>query len=208
MALNGYFRLDDKKIDRLAGYILPLDWWSRPYEYAWAIEFAQSGQDVADMGCGWTYRPFKDALAGICNLVYAVDSDPRLLQTNRIVENIRLVHVVSDFTQNIPIIGDGELDRVFCISVLEDLNSSIPAALREFKRVLKDVGLIVLTFDTPYNHDLPTPAYPGVNLDEFRRAVTLSGLEFVGDVDHDKTNLVKHEGWNLCCYHCVLKQSS
>ena len=45
--MNGFFRWDDPKVSEVAGYALPPDWWSRPYEYAWALGFAKPGQVVA-----------------------------------------------------------------------------------------------------------------------------------------------------------------
>ena len=95
---NGYFKQSDPHISELAGYQLPPDWWSRGYEYPWALEYAEKGQAVADMGCGWMYRPFKDALVALGCQVYAVDGDKRLL-TQEKRPGVEIV--VADFTKPI-----------------------------------------------------------------------------------------------------------
>ena len=201
---NGYFKQSDPRIEELAGFQLPLDWWSRGYEYAWAIDFAEAGLVVADMGCGWMYRPFKDALANVCKFVYAVDADSRLYHRQRAYS---MGFVIADITREIPDIQDGQLDRVFCISVLEDLGDRVVPALKEFSRVIKPDGKIVLTFDAPYL-DAPTPVYPGLPLDKFEQAMKDAGLCYEGDVDYDKDNAVNHQEWNLCVFHCVLKKQA
>ena len=197
---NGFFKQSDPHIEELAGYQLPSDWWSRPWEYAWAIEYAQAGLVVADMGCGWHYRPFKDALADVCHFVYAVDANERLHEQKR-ADN--MAFVIADITKPIFGIQDEQLDRVFCISVLEDLGDMAAPALKEFRRCIKDDGQIVLTFDMPYL-DAPTPVYPGLSLDKFEQAMKEAGLQYAGEVDYDKENAVNHQEWNLCVFHCIL----
>ena len=197
---NGFFKQSDPHIKELAGYQLPSDWWSRPWEYAWAMNYAEAGLVVADMGCGWMYRPFKDALAQVCKFVYAVDADKRLHQQEQ-ADNMSFV--IGDITKNIPAIPSGQLDRVFCISVLEDLGDMAAPALREFARCIKPDGKIILTFDEPYL-EAPTPVYPGLPLDKFEQAVEDAGLSYDSEVDYSKFDLVNHQDWNLCCFHCVL----
>ena len=200
MNANGYFKQSDPRIEELAGYQLPADWWSRPWEYAWAIEYAKSGMTVADMGCGWTYRPFKDALAALGCKVYAVDGDKRVLTLEKRPD---LEFMVADITKPIEKISAGSLDRVFCISVLEDL-SDMAAALKEFARVIKPDGKIVLTFDVPYL-DAPTPVYPGLPLGIFNQAKKEAGLSYDGYlVDTNIMDAVNHQEWNLCVFHCLL----
>jgi SAM-dependent methyltransferase len=199
---NGYFKQSDPHIKELAGYELPSDWWSRPWEYAWAIEHVVETMTVADMGCGWMYRPFKDALAEICRFVYAVDADKRLHQQKQ-ADNMGFV--IGDITDQIPAIPSGKLDRVFCISVLEDLGDMAAPALKEFRRCIKPDGKIILTFDVPYQ-DAPTPVYPGLPLDKFEQAMIDAGLSYDGGIDYSKDDAVNHQDWNLCCFHCVLKK--
>jgi len=201
--MNGFFRWDDPKVSEVAGYALPHDWWSRPYEYAWALGFAKPGQVVADMGCGWMYRPFKDALAGICEHVYAVDQNSRLLAQSR-PDN--MTFVIANFSQKIEALEAGSLDAIFCISVLEDLGDFAGHALKEFGRLLKDDGLVVITFDAPYDDNNPTPVYPGLPLHKFNNAVRAAGLRHKGMSDYRKDNAVNHGECNLSCFHCVLEK--
>lgn len=200
---NGFFKKSDPSISELYGFRLPDDWWSRPWEYAWAIQFARPEMTVADMGCGWMYRPFKDALADICRFVYAVDADQRLFSQNK-AQNMMFVE--ADITKEIFAIPEGSLDLVFCISVLEDLNNIVGASLKEFRRCIGDDGRIVLTFDVPYR-EAPTPVYPGLPLDKFESALQDAGLVYDGEVDYSKDGAVFHDDWNLCCFHCILRKA-
>ncbi len=107
-------------------------------------------------------------------------------------------------------------DKVFCISVLEHLNDfynrhpaldflslaiessifprEIYLSLREFKRVLKNDGKIVLTFD-----------YPRINLKYFDRIVNMLGLCYAGDVSFEKPDDVLYsDEHGLYCYRAML----
>jgi len=199
---NDFFRVSDPHGREFLEWTLPEGWWSRHYEYPWAIRFARKGQVVADMGCGYTFRPFKNALATICDIVYAVDADKRLL-TQEYPDNMLLN--VWDFTKRTPL-DDDALDTLFCISVLEDIGQKIPQALTEFRRLIKPDGKIVLTFDVPYDTDKPCKFYPGVNLGDFIQVVEDVGLEFDGSIGMNEDDLIFHEEYNLCCYHAVLRK--
>lgn len=111
----------------------------------------------------------------------------------------------------------GCVDTVFCISVLEHLDdyfnargrdgltfhvlrpwvpSQIFDALREFERVLKPDGQIVLTFD-----------FPRINLHYFAAAVRHAGLAFAGDVTGEiPVDAVYSEEHRLHCYRAVLRK--
>lgn len=197
---NRIIKASDKNISNIAGMDIPADWWSRRYEYSFALDFAEPSQVVADMGCGWMYRPFKNALAEIVGKVYAVDANEKLLEQKR-PDNMEFV--VSKMEQT-PI-PDKVCDRVFCISVLEDIQDPAPA-LKEFTRILKDDGRIVITMDIPYDTDKPCPRYPGMNMATFTKAVFDADLAFDGSVNLKRDDAVHHEGWNLCVFRCVLKK--
>lgn len=113
---------------------------------------------------------------------------------------------------------DKKFDRVFCISVLEHVQDwcnqyrflnrfhflrsvvphGIPIILGEFKRVLKDDGLIVLTFD-----------YPTINIDYFLSVLPSVGLEFAGPVDTTlPTDALYSVDKELYCFRVVLKKSA
>jgi len=111
---------------------------------------------------------------------------------------------------------DGYFDRIYCISVLEHLKDkfnkwpwlvpfrnmlpsvphTIEQAMTEFKRTLKDDGLIVLTFD-----------YPRINLGYFQRIVQDLGLEFAGSTDFNRpSNALYSEKNRLYCFRAVVRK--
>lgn len=159
-----YIRQSDPKTDTLVFPLHPA-WWSRPYEYEWARRFARPDDVVLDAACGISH-PFKFWLAEHCREVHACDWDERILSE----EAIRL-DIVSDFGEQaardlpestlvrlhrakanlaqLPY-ESGKFDRVFCISVLEHLDTgTMLRAFREFARVLKPKGQLIATFDVP-----------------------------------------------------------
>lgn len=203
---NGFFNLSDPKASEIVGGPIEAVWWSRGYEYPWALQYAGPGQVVADMGCGWHQRPLKDSLAMICDWVWAVDGHP---EVTKLQSYPNMPFVVADIREPIPIIEAGSLDRVFCISVLEDIGSRTVQSLQEFARCVKPAsegGLCVITFDVQYDDDRALGRYPGVRLEKFREYVEQAGLRFVGEVDEDKSDAVFHELFNLCVFHCVLER--
>lgn len=200
---NGYFRTTDPTVQVVGGMELLPSWWSRPYEYAWAIEFAKPGQVVADMGCGWSGRPFKEELADKGCDVYAIDGDERVLDLPA-HEGVRLIH--RKFLE--PMDDLPQFDVIFCISVLEDLTKDLTLVLCKFADKLKSGGKLVVTFDVPYDTTKPTPAYPGLNILDFGRAYPDAGLRLVGNKkwEMEQSKHVHHSEWNLCVWHGVLEK--
>lgn len=111
---------------------------------------------------------------------------------------------------------DRTFDKIYCISVLEHLDDTlnkkpniaklkiiksffkrgIYVTLKEFKRTLKDDGLIIITLD-----------YPTINLEYFKNTVAEIGLRFVGDVSFDvPQNAVYSEENKLYCFRAVLRK--
>lgn len=174
----------DHRLRRML-FDLPVPWWSRFYEYAWAQQFSQKGDIALDAACGLGH-PFKFYLADHCREVHACDLDPRILSReavladmaetygeqamrgfpDRYLDRVRFAHAsITDLPY-----PDGHFDKVYCISVLEHLPATeFSATLREFARVLRDDGLIILTVD-----------YPTVDLPYLAEAATAAGLEFAG----------------------------
>lgn len=202
MKNNAFFKLDDPTAPVVDDFAIPEGWWSRSYEYAFALRYAAEGLRVADMGTGWTYRPLRYELARRCGYVYAVDTDHRVLQQEG---RRNLMIMTGNFSHQVNI-DTASLDRVFCISVLEDIGTGTAGALREFARLIKPGGLIVLTMDGQHDMGKPLGQYPGVNIDVFLRDVEGAGLVFDGDVSLDKSNALYHPGYNLACFHCVLRR--
>lgn len=158
-----FFTVDDKRMDTFV-FPLPSHWWSRFYEYAWAAEFCKETDVVLDAACGVPH-PFKFYLAENCKVVYATDIDERIIDINEIkhdVEsnfNIQTGVEVLNGRDNINFkhanitelpCKNNMFDKVFCISVLEHVSDEDKAkALKEFRRVLKNNGMIILTIDYP-----------------------------------------------------------
>jgi len=204
MSENGFFKVTDKKADEVGGYAISPNWWSRGYEYPWAFQFAKAGMVVADMGCGWSPRPFKSALADKCELTYAVDGNVRILDFQN---REGLVYTVADFTESVDAINEESLDRVFCISVLEDVGPKVGKALYQFCKLLKPGGMAVITFDVQYDMDKPLGHYPAVKSENFARDVELSGLILREPLEMDKSGAVHNLDFNLACYHCILEKT-
>jgi SAM-dependent methyltransferase len=206
---NGFFKVTDPHaVGSFLGHEMNPGWWSRPYEYPWAMEHGWGNRWVAaDMGCGYTFRPFKDMLAKMYQDVWAVDGNADVLGLGPFPHNMKVV--VADFTQSVPEIPDDSVDAVFCISVLEDLMKAerIVGALLEFRRIVKPSGVIVLTFDVPFDESKPTPKYPGMNLDWFQGARKSCHLFMESEPDYSKEGaLVDPYDYNLCVFHCVLRK--
>jgi glycosyltransferase involved in cell wall biosynthesis len=197
---NAFFSKSDTCAAEIAGYEIDRGWWSRLYEYPWALKFAGEGQVVADMGCGWQQRPFKDALAKICTKVYAVDQHWEI-RDQASYDNLE--YVVADFTRKIEAISDESLDRVFCISVLEELSpGKIGDALKEFFRCLKPGGLCVITCDVQYDLDAPLGCYGAVVMDDLGEAMLAAGFTW-DKWDWNKSGAIHETNFNLCVFHCV-----
>jgi trans-aconitate methyltransferase len=200
---NAFFKKSDSKIDMMGGFEIPEGWWSRKWEYLFAMTHAAAGQVVADMGCGWHYRPLHDWLSAVCDFTYGVDHHPEVLELPAMQKG---AFVVADFARPIEAIPAGSLDRIFCISVLEEL-INYPDALAEFKRLLKPTGRMVITMDVPHNPQKPAhEKYKGVNLAEFEAAMWDAGLAYDGSVCRVMPEDALHnDDFNLCVWHCVLK---
>lgn len=164
MRESRYIRQSDPRTDTLV-FPLPLTWWSRPYEYEWARQFARPTDVVLDAACGISH-PFKFWLAEHCREVHACDWDERILSEEAIRLDIasdfgheaahhlpehyltRLILARTNLAQ-LPYAAE-QFDRVFCISVLEHLDTcTMLRSFREFARVLKPDGQLIATFDVP-----------------------------------------------------------
>lgn len=120
-------------------------WRSRPYEYEWARQFAHEEAVVLDAGCGFGHQ-LKYHLAEVCRETHACDREPAILTFEH--PPTKVIFACMDITRLD--YSDEMFDRVFCISVLEHMETEErEAGLREFRRVLRPGGLLVLTVDVP-----------------------------------------------------------
>lgn len=204
----------DRSTDTLAGIKLHKAWWSRPHEYAWAAQFADSDAIALDAACGISH-PFKWYLGKSCKETWACDSDTRIIDigllsqetyddlgeeayetviNTRPWERVNLVHQsILNLSDNLP-----KFSRIFCISVLEHMDpTSRKLALIEFSKVLSPDGLIILTVD-----------YPVVTPQELFEAAETAGLVAAGPVELalPNKNALHNTAWYI--YRCVLKHSS
>ncbi|MEK3735452.1 class I SAM-dependent methyltransferase [Paenibacillus sp. FSL M8-0334] len=194
---------------------LPPVWWSRPYEYAWALSFAREDDVLLDAACGISH-PFKFALAEVSREVHACDIDPRITSRSQILEDIardfgldaaqrqasdwqHRLHLAHANLADLPYDRE-KFDRVFCISVLEHMTpEDQSAAIGEFYRTLKPGGLLVLTFD-----------YPAVHLENIQQTLQQAGFTFAGETDFRlPPDALYTEMWGgLHCFRAVLHKPS
>ncbi|UOE58475.1 class I SAM-dependent methyltransferase [Priestia filamentosa] len=190
---------------------LPNTWETRPYEYEWAKNFAETEDIVLDAACGLSH-PLKFYLADKCKEVYACDIDGRILSKSSILKDIEDTYgtVIDDsflkhsfnpihFSQssltNLPY-QNKSFDKIFCISVLEHLSKEdMEKTFKEFRRTLKDQGLLIVTFD-----------YPAINLGELKILLDKVKLKFHGDYSFAKpSNVLVSTIWGeLNCFRAVL----
>ena len=138
-------------------------WWSRFYEYRWAIDVAneyftrrqKKCSICLDAGCG-VEHPFKLELLNHSEKVIGIDEDPRIKTVPVDTPRLELFQSsLESFTYPQPI------DCIFCISVLEHMPpADLNQAITNFEKLLGDGGCLVLTFD-----------FPHVNLDHVREAL-------------------------------------
>ena len=181
---DGFFKWDDEEMEELSGTVLDRGfWWSRRYEYHFALSLIKPNDIILDAACG-TYHPFKYAAGDICK-TYACDIDTVPLSD-------KYEYSYASIT-NLPY-EDKMFSKVFCISVLEHLpQEEIIKALKEFKRVLKSKGKLILTID-----------HPACNIEWLYDALSEAGFK-TGKINTDMANAVvsTYYGREIYCYHIV-----
>jgi SAM-dependent methyltransferase len=203
-----FFKWSDRQAIKVI-FEIPSYWWSRPFEYAWAIGFAGMHVVALDAACG-IHHPFKFALFDICKKVCAVDIDPRINDEKAITEDIyntfgpasvklfnekyRQMEMGMADIRSLPYKWS-VFDRVFCISTLEHMDrDGRIMALREFKRVLKPDGLLLITAD-----------YPTLDPAIMAEEALNQGFAFAGDYDLKVPSNAISVGGELHCYRMALK---
>ena len=160
-----FFLNDDEKINNLDDFEIPVEWWSRFYEYAWASKFLNKDDTIIDAGCGIEH-PFKHYASNRVKKVYAVDINKEISSC----ENTdTLEHICAEFADMKDHISE-KSDTIFCLSVLEHMYpANIVNALKAFNDMLKPNGKIILTCD-----------YPHLGTDTLMNLVNEAGLIFEG----------------------------
>jgi len=207
---NTFFTYNDIKSDYCGEYFLKPDfWWSRLYEYPFALNIIKKDSVVLDAACG-SYHPFKYSLVDICKEVYACDicdlSKAVVLKyTLRAFGSVAYAEKYFDkicFNQcdlTSLVYSDCKFDCIICISTFEHMNKDIQKlTLKEFCRTLKNNGTIVLTCD-----------YPSTIPEDIIKMVKEYNLEIDGDYNYNiPLNAISstYFGENLYCYSLVLKK--
>jgi SAM-dependent methyltransferase len=212
--VNRFMRISDPKMDVVARIPLRSTWWSRPYEYAWAAQFAGSEYVVLDAACGISH-PFKWLLAETCKETWACDVDPRIAHPEEIIqetyddlgpnagkvltenphllERVKRLHCsICKLPNDLP-----KFDRIFCISTLEHMSvQDQQLAFAEFARVLAPSGLLIITFD-----------YPVVTPDHLRSIAQAAGLIQMSDLWETQPEQDALNNGAFCIYRCVFKHA-
>lgn len=198
--ISRFIRRDDPHAQHCV-YDMPDGWWSRPYEYTFALQYANSLDVVLDAACGIPH-PLKFALCDRGCDVYACDTDTRLgdysaMQADVGVDISRYIGAIQYRIASLVSLpyADTMFDTVFCVSVLEHLSQDDQRkTLAEFARVLKCGGRLVLTMD-----------YPTVNVHTFSQQVVEYGFSFIGDLDTEyPDDALRNDAWGLSCFRMVL----
>ncbi|MBD7936674.1 MULTISPECIES: class I SAM-dependent methyltransferase [Cytobacillus] len=210
-----FIATDDPKSQQFV-FQLPKEWETRPYEYEWAKNFADKNDIVLDAACGLGH-PLKFYLGEKCKHTFACDIDERLLDNRAILLDMKETYTHDEIQEehvqrllnsvsmsccsltDLPY-SNQLFDKIFCISVIEHLNiEDIYKSLVEFKRVLKEDGLIILTCD-----------YPTIDLDIFNRIINEAELTFFENVSFTRPpNVLTSTIWGeLNCFRAVLKKKN
>ncbi len=142
--------------------------WSRQYEYpfaAYALErFAGAPSKVLDAGSGITFFPYYLSEKYPDMKIECCDYDPEL-KSQFVRVNSKLGADIKYFDADIRRIdrADGTYDSVYCISVLEH-TADYEEILKEFARLLKTGGILVLTFDISTDGSADIPSDKAQNL--------------------------------------------
>jgi SAM-dependent methyltransferase len=148
---------------KLGGNILPSRHWSRIYEYPYAayqLRNVPGGGRILDCGCGLASFQFYLAEKGF--EVHAIDNNLRALQrVAALKKSFGLTNLKPTFGSILKLpFTSGYFDGVVCISVLEHMmlspeNSSliIRGSINEMLRVLKEGGVLTLTFDVNFGKE-------------------------------------------------------
>lgn len=139
--MNRFFTVEDKKVTHVDNFKIPRVWWSRPTEYAFAMDHVKEGETVLDVGCGLEH-PFKHHLGKVCKKVVALDTNP--LVTDIKDDNVEFVceDILTYKT-------DLKFDKIFIISTLEQTQEYMVEKFKNMESMLADGGKIIITSDFP-----------------------------------------------------------
>lgn len=137
----------------------PLWQWSRIYEYPFVESkidhFIKNKKNIKilDAGSGITFLPYKLSDKQEIKNIVCVDYDGDLQKTFKSIPSNKVNFILGSLDKLD--FEDNTFDIVYCISVLEHTDN-YDKILQEFKRVIKNGGLLIITFDIgiSINHKL------------------------------------------------------
>jgi len=215
LLISRFIRRSDLQSDSVWDIPLRKSWWSRPYEYAWTMQFAGPDFVVLDAACGISH-PLKWYLADNCKETWACDTDPRIVSREAIIketyddlgeeaysilfskdeifDKINLLQAsIFDLPDSMPL-----FDRIFCVSTLEHLKPDERArTLDNFARKLAPDGWLILTVD-----------YPEVTPEELSIAAKNAGLVSVSAEEMGSPPEGTLNNGYYSIYRCVYKHGN
>ena len=186
--MNRYFKNSDEKIDKIGNFEIPVEWWSRGYEYKFAMDFLKSKDTILDVGCGIEH-PFKDYAVNKVKKVVAIDKDERITE----LKNKKIEYVHDDI---LTYKTEQKFDKIFVISTIEHTQTHIVHKLKNMRDLLEDKGRIIFTVD-----------FPTLRPQKLMEYALKAKLKIDGDADYDnKEDIIHSKRYNLNCYSMVLKK--
>lgn len=188
---NRFFVFEDEQIRQMDDFTIPNEWWSRPFEYAFATKFLNENDVICDAGCGIEH-PFKFYASSRVKEVTAIDIDSRLLEFKS-VEGLKFANVdLKDIGKRYK----GYFDKLFCISVLEHDIPNLEENLKSFEMAIKGSGLIILTMD-----------YPLIKPETVLNMLDNINLQVVGEIDYrEPERMLRGYYSNLSCFSMILEK--
>ena len=154
----------------------PFHQWSRQWEYPFAYSYIQQhivsnskfilADDeirILDAGSGCTFFPYYLSYKYPNCRLYCCDYDSSLTPTfSEINKDVQKIHGRARVEFNVCDLSnlgykDDSFDMIYCVSVLEHTNNS-DDIIKQFKRVLKPNGLLIVTFDISLDGKSPITA--------------------------------------------------
>lgn len=186
--MNRFFKTDDERVNVIDGFKIPRVWWSRPYEYCFALEFAKDTDTVLDVGCGLEH-PFKHALGKRCKKVVAIDTD-KLIEG---VKDDNVEFVCADILDYKPKV---KFDKIFIISTLEQTQDYMIEKFKNIESMLAEGGKVVITSD-----------YPSLDPNKLIKFAKEANLVPTSKFNEEiPSNALYHTAYKLNCYGIVLER--
>ena len=142
----------------------PLHQWSRQWEYPFVFsrisEYTRNVEprlNILDAGSGVTFFPFFLSSRFSHAAISCCDYDESLEEVySRLNGHLpTTAKFVPGDLRHLPF-GNNTFDIIYCISVLEHTDA-YDAIAAEFRRVLKETGMLIITFDISINGDFDIP---------------------------------------------------